>query len=164
MITTIQQCRTGDWQEETARHYKNRLLKEANLEQLTRLPRPQLRQTLETLISQMMTEERAILTQAERNQVVTWILDESTGFGPLEPLLQDSSITEIMVVKPNEIYIERAGRIQKTDVKFRDEQHIRHVVERIIAPLGRHLDEANPMVDARLPDGSRVNAIAPPLC
>lgn len=150
--------------EETARHYKTRLLKEANLEQLTRLPRPQLRQSIETLIAQMMLEERAILTQAERNQVVTWILDESTGFGPLEPLLNDPTITEIMVVRPNEIYIERQGRIDKTEITFRDDQHIRHVVERIIAPLGRHLDEANPMVDARLPDGSRVNAVAPPLC
>lgn len=152
------------WLEEQTRHYKNRLLKESNLEQLTRLPRPQLRKTLEALLSQMMTEERAILTQAERSQVVTWILNESTGLGPLEPLLQDDQITEIMVVRPQEIYVERQGRIERVDTHFRDEQHVRHVVERIIAPLGRHLDESNPMVDARLPDGSRVNAIAPPLC
>jgi pilus assembly protein CpaF len=154
----------GESLEEIAQRYKGRLLKEANLDQLTRLPRPQLRQTLESLVSTMMNEDRLILTQAERQQVVTWIIDESAGFGPLEPLLQDPSVTEIMVVRPNEVYIEREGRIERSPVRFRDQQHVRHVVERIIAPLGRHLDEASPMVDARLPDGSRVNAIAPPLC
>jgi pilus assembly protein CpaF len=128
------------------------------------LPRSQLRQTLEALVSQMLTTDRVILTQSERQHVVTWILDETVGYGPLEPFLQDPSITEIMVVQPQEIYVERAGRIERVDARFRDVQHIRHVVERIIAPLGRHLDESTPMVDARLPDGSRVNAIAQPLC
>ncbi len=156
--------RGGDYLEEMARRYKSRLLQEANLDQLTRLPRPQLRQTLEALVSQMLTTDRVILTQAERQHVVGWILDETVGFGPLEPLLQEPAITEIMVVKPQEIYVERSGRIERVDARFRDVQHVRHVVERIIAPLGRHLDESTPMVDARLPDGSRVNAIAQPLC
>jgi len=155
--------RGGGYLEETAQRYKSRLLQEANLDQLTRLPRPQLRKTLEGMVTQMLAADRVILTQAERQQMVTWILNETVGYGPLEPLLQDPEITEIMVVRPDEVYVERGGRIEPVNIRFRDDQHVRHVVERIIAPLGRHLDELVPMVDARLPDGSRVNAIAPPL-
>ncbi len=156
--------RSGTYLEEIAQQYRARLLQEANLDQLAGLPRPKLRQTLESLVTQMMTADRVILTQSERQQLVNLILDETVGYGPLEPLLQDPTVTEVMVVRPDEVYVERDGRIERVSVRFRDLQHVRHVVERIIAPLGRHLDELTPMVDARLPDGSRVNAIAPPLC
>lgn len=156
--------RSNTYLEETVQRYRTRLLQEANLDQLAGLPRPKLRQTLESLVTQMLAADRVILTQSERQQLVNLILDETVGYGPLEPLLQDPTITEVMVVQPDEVYVERDGRIERVNVRFRDLQHVRHVVERIIAPLGRHLDELTPMVDARLPDGSRVNAIAPPLC
>jgi pilus assembly protein CpaF len=91
------------------------------------------------------------------------VLDEIVGFGPITPLLQDSEITEVMVNGPNQVYVERGGRIEATSVRFRDADHVLHTIERIVAPIGRRIDEGSPMVDARLPDGSRVNAIVPPL-
>ncbi|HEY69845.1 MAG TPA: CpaF family protein [Anaerolineae bacterium] len=100
-------------------------------------------------------EQRALLTRA--------IVDRIVGFGPLELLLEDPTISEIMVNDPENVFIERDGRIEQVDVRFRDETHLRHVIDRIVAPIGRRIDESSPLVDARLPDGSRVNAIIPPL-
>ena len=91
------------------------------------------------------------------------MLDEVAGFGPIEPLLADHSINEVMVNGPRRIYVERAGKIERVDVTFRDDEHVLNIIDRIITPLGRHIDETSPRVDARLPDGSRVNAIIKPL-
>lgn len=91
------------------------------------------------------------------------VLDEIVGFGPITPLLQDPEITEVMVNGPDQVYVERGGKIESTSVRFRDADHVLHTIERIVAPIGRRIDEGSPMVDARLPDGSRVNAIIPPL-
>lgn len=99
----------------------------------------------------------------EKNRIARELYDEICGFGPLEPLLADSAISEIMVNGHRQVYVERAGRLSLSNVTFRDEDHVRSIIDRIVSPLGRHIDEANPMVDARLPDGSRVNAIIPPL-
>ncbi|HWS41807.1 MAG TPA: ATPase, T2SS/T4P/T4SS family, partial [Pseudoflavonifractor sp.] len=99
----------------------------------------------------------------EKNRIARELYDEICGFGPLEPLLADSAISEIMVNGHRQVYVERSGRLSLSNVTFRDEEHVRSIIDRIISPLGRHIDEANPMVDARLPDGSRVNAIIPPL-
>ncbi|HYK73772.1 MAG TPA: CpaF family protein, partial [Pseudoneobacillus sp.] len=88
---------------------------------------------------------------------------ESVGFGPLETLLKDDDITEILVNGPKEVFIERRGRLEQSDITFRDEAHVRHIIDRVVAPLGRRVDESSPMVDARLPDGSRVNAVIPPI-
>lgn len=106
---------------------------------------------------------RHILSSEARRQVVTSVVDATLGLGPLEPLLRDPTVTEVMVNGPAHVWVERAGRIQRTTARFADADHLLHVIDRIIAPLGRRLDEASPMVDARLPDGSRVNAVMPPL-
>lgn len=143
--------------------YKQRLLREANLESLTALPRPQLRDALLSLVKQWLVEEKVIISRQDQEQLLTIITDEATGFGPLESLLSDPDITEIMVNRPDEIWIERQGRLHLTLVRFKDEQHVRHILERIVAPIGRRVDESCPMVDARLPDGSRVNGVIPPV-
>jgi len=147
-----------------ARHYRDRLLREADLDKLTALPPHVLRAKIEALVSAMIREEGRVISHADRARLITIITNEAAGFGPLELLLRDPSVTEIMVNGPDEIYIERGGMLQRRpDVRFRDEDHIRHIIDRIVSPLGRRIDESSPMVDARLPDGSRVNAIIPPL-
>ena len=106
---------------------------------------------------------RHILPADSRRRVVAAVVDATLGLGPLEPLLRDASVTEVMVNGPAHVWVERGGRITRVDTRFTDADHLLHVIDRIIAPLGRRLDEASPMVDARLPDGSRVNAVMPPL-
>ncbi|WP_277679683.1 CpaF family protein [Gracilibacillus dipsosauri] len=149
--------------DELINHFKQRLLNEANLESITSLPPKERKSTIERLVLQMVSEEKLIVKKSELKQIVDFIIHESVGYGPLEKLLDDDTITEIMVNGPSEIFIERNGRLSKTDVRFRDEKHIRHIIDRIIAPLGRRIDESSPMVDARLHDGSRVNAVLPPI-
>lgn len=153
----------NDQLEQLARHFRDRLLKEHDIRELAAMPRPRLRRTLESNIQSLMSEERRILSHSQQAQLIATVLDETVGYGPLERLLGDQEITEIMVVSPNEVYIEKNGRLQQVNVDFRDDDHILHVLERIIAPIGRRLDESSPMVDARLPDGSRVNAVIPPI-
>ena len=110
-----------------------------------------------------MDEEITLVPQVERKRIIPEVLAEVIGYGPIEPLLKDDTITEIMVNNAGQVYIERKGKLELTDVTFRDDAHVMHVIEKIIAPIGRRIDESSPMVDARLPDGSRVNAIIPPL-
>lgn len=111
----------------------------------------------------MLEEERVIIPRSEMDQIIQRIINDSVGYGPLESLLKDDDITEIMVNGPTDIFIEKKGKLSKTDTNFKDEEHIRHIIDRIIAPIGRRVDESSPMVDARLPDGSRVNASIPPV-
>lgn len=122
-----------------------------------------LRDVVTRISNIVMDEEITLVPQVERKRIIPEILDEVLGFGPIEPLLKDVSISEIMVNNANQVYIERNGKLELTDVTFRDDAHVMHIIEKIIAPLGRRIDESSPMVDARLPDGSRVNAIIPPL-
>ena len=149
--------------DELARHFKARLLKETDLEKLTKMPSVELRVTLDRLIGRYLADEQVVISQQDRDRLITRIIDESVGYGPLEPLLEDPDITEVMVNGPEEIYYEKKGRIHQTDIHFRDEEALRHVIDRIVAPLGRRVDVSSPMVDARLPDGSRVNAVIPPI-
>lgn len=149
--------------EQLADHYRDRLLRETNLDRLTALPRHELEQTLSGTVQQMLTEEKRILTRRDRDDLLALILNESIGYGPLEALLNDPTVSEIMVNGPEEVYVERHGRLEFTDVCFRDQAHVRHIISRIIAPIGRRIDESSPMVDARLPDGSRVNAVISPV-
>ncbi|WP_102349121.1 CpaF family protein [Bacillus sp. Marseille-P3661] len=155
----VGQTQVDQW----VRHYKNRLIKEANLESITMLPPMERKKTIERLVIQMINEERVIITSDQTEQIIEQIINESVGYGPLESLLRDESITEIMVNGANEVFIERHGKLEKSNVKFKDDQHVRHIIDRIIAPLGRRIDESSPMVDARLQDGSRVNAVIPPI-
>ena len=121
--------------------------------------RMQVRQVVEYLLDGKPVE----LTDSERERVVEMLIDDVVGLGPIESLLRDRSISDILVNAPNEVYIERAGRLEEVDVRFRDEKHLLRVIDRIVAGAGRRIDDVTPMVDARLPNGSRVNAVIPPL-
>jgi len=122
-----------------------------------------LRQQVESMIEAVTRDEGVVLSRSERSQLLSDVLNEMIGLGPIEPLVADPSVSEIMVNSPTQVYVERNGKLQLSDVKFRDNRHVLNVIEKIVAPLGRRVDEASPMVDARLKDGSRVNAIIPPL-
>ena len=121
------------------------------------------RAKVEELIERIIRQRQFTVTRDERLRLVQGMVDEIMGLGPLEPLLADDTITEVMVNGPKQIYIERGGKIQRVDTAFMSEEHVMRIVDRIIAPLGRRLDESSPRVDARLPDGSRVNVIIAPL-
>jgi pilus assembly protein CpaF len=123
----------------------------------------EVRETIEGLFNTILTQENIVLSRTERTKLFEQIVAEILGLGPLEPLLADETITEIMVNGPNRVYIERKGRIEKTEVAFQDNDHVRRIIDRIVAPLGRRIDESSPMVDARLKDGSRVNAVIQPI-
>ena len=111
----------------------------------------------------VMDEEAVPIPRIERGRIIAELVDEVLGYGPIDVLLKDDSVSEVMVNSPSQVYAERKGKLVLTDIQFRDDAHVMHVIEKIVAPLGRRIDESSPMVDARLPDGSRVNAIIPPL-
>jgi pilus assembly protein CpaF len=123
-----------------------------------------LRAAIEDHLQRILTEEGIVLGRAERTRLYESVVAEILGYGPIQPFLADDSITEVMVNGANEVYIERDGKIEKTDISFRNNEHVMHIIDRIVQPLGRRIDENSPYVHARLPDGSRVNAIIPPLC
>jgi pilus assembly protein CpaF len=114
-------------------------------------------------VTEELTLDRTPLTRDERREIVRQLTDDILGYGPLEPLLRDDTITEIMVNAPDRVYIERNGKLEHTNVRFVDESHVMRIIDKIVSQVGRRVDESSPMVDARLPDGSRVNAIIPPL-
>ncbi len=115
------------------------------------------------IVERLIDDERHIIPSASRRHIVQSVIDEVLGLGLLEVLLRDPSVSEVMVNGPRDVFVERAGRLTRSEVTFDDEAHVLHVIDRILAPLGRRIDEASPMVDARLADGSRINAIIPPL-
>ncbi len=119
--------------------------------------------SIEEMFNKFIDEDGIVVTRVERQRMLEQIMDEILGFGPIQPLLNDDSITEIMVNGPFRTYVERKGKLQLSDVTFVSDEHVSRVIERIIAPIGRRVDEAKPYEDARLPDGSRVNIIIPPL-
>ncbi len=121
------------------------------------------RDELRRRINRLVDSSPAILSSVEAERLAQAVLDRVIGLGPLEPLLGDPAVDEIMVNDPQRVFVERQGKIEAVDVRFRDAAHLRHVIDRIVAPLGRRIDESSPLVDARLPDGSRVNAVIPPL-
>ncbi|TMB56319.1 MAG: CpaF family protein [Chloroflexi bacterium] len=123
----------------------------------------EVRRQIEELFGKIADEEGLALTRAERVRMLEQITDEILGLGPLEPLLRDETITELMINGPQQVYIERDGILELTNVTFQNDEHVMKIIQRIIAPIGRRIDESSPMVDARLADGSRVNAIIPPL-
>lgn len=115
------------------------------------------------VIADILDKNYSFLTFSDRQQISQEVMDEVLGLGPIEPLNSDDSISEIMINGPKQVFIEKSGKIQLTDIAFRDDDHVKRIIDKIVAPLGRKIDESTPMVDARLPDGSRVNAIIPPL-
>ncbi len=123
----------------------------------------EVRSTIQELFEQVLAEENIVLSRPERQRLFEQITAEIIGFGPLQPLLDDDTITEVMVNGATNIYIERVGKISRVPVSFESDEHVMRIIDRIVAPLGRRIDESSPYVDARLPDGSRVNAIIPPI-
>lgn len=146
-----------------AEHYKTRLLSDSNLQSLAQLSQGEMRLRIEQIISGFMTEEKVVISRQDKEILIGRILDESVGYGPLEPLINDPTITEILINGYKEVYVERRGRLELSPVVFKDDFHVRHIIDRIVAPIGRRIDESSPMVDARLPDGSRVNAVISPI-
>ena len=138
------------------------VLDRVELERLARLPAEQVRQEIGGLIARILEEDKAPVNDLERRQLTTDIHDEMFGFGPLEALLRDPTVSDILVNTHRTTYVERRGRLELTDVTFYDDAHLMKVIEKIVSRVGRRIDESSPMVDARLPDGSRVNAIIPP--
>ena len=140
-----------------------RLLQKLNLDRVTQLKRDVVLSEVSQIIESLATAESMPMTLPERERLAQEILDEVFGLGPLEPLLKDPTISDILVNAPKDVYIERKGLLERTSVQFRDEAHLLAIIDRIVSAVGRRVDESSPMVDARLADGSRVNAIIPPL-
>jgi pilus assembly protein CpaF len=147
--------------------YKNsihrQLIEEIDLESLSRLDENTARERLSEAIKALITRERMPVSAAERDQLVGEVLQELFGLGPLEPLLADGTVSDILVNGYKNVYVERNGKLERTAVRFDDDAHVMRIIDRIVSRVGRRIDEASPMIDARLTDGSRVNAIIPPL-
>ncbi|HTS10952.1 MAG TPA: CpaF family protein [Candidatus Limnocylindrales bacterium] len=140
-----------------------RLLQNLNLERLAELNREAALSELTRIIETLMDADGMPITLMERERLAREVLDEVFGLGPLEPLMRDPSVADILVNSAKNVYVERRGILEKTDIQFRDNAHLRQIIDRIVSAVGRRVDESSPMVDARLADGSRVNAIIPPL-
>ena len=141
----------------------NRLFETLDVSRLESLEANMASQKVTTAIGEILDEEGRLLTDVDRARLIEEIKNELLGLGPLEPLLWDDEITDILVNGPSQVYVERGGKLYLTDVSFQDDQHLMLIIDRIVSQVGRRVDEASPMVDARLPDGSRINAIIPPL-
>ncbi|HZQ54672.1 MAG TPA: CpaF family protein [Bryobacteraceae bacterium] len=139
------------------------LISKLDLEKLSTIQTHRARHAVAGLVQQIIIEEKLPLTAGEKEKVQSDLLDEVFGLGPLETLLRDPRVSDILVNNKDHVYVERGGILQKTDVVFRDDRHILQIIDRIVSKIGRRVDESSPMVDARLPDGSRVNAVIPPL-
>ena len=140
-----------------------RLLDMINLSVIDKMPPEEFRREIGEMVRELLLEENKPLNLTEQNQLVDDILDELLGLGPLEPLLKDASVTDILVNTSAQVFVERQGRLHLTPVRFKDDRHLLRIIDRIVSAVGRRVDESQPMVDARLADGSRVNAIIPPL-
>ena len=134
-----------------------------DLEKLDTYQKKQISEVINDTLNKVLESHNRHLSLADKQKVVKYVIDEIYGFGPINSLIHDPTVTEIMVNSYQNVYVERDGKITKTETSFRDNEHVLHTIDKIITPLGRRIDESSPMVDARLPDGSRVNAIIPPL-
>src|SRR5437870_4945903 len=149
--------------EELKRLIHGKLVDKLDLSRVSDLAGDTLRREIRLVVERLCDTENPLLNRMERERLIDEVLDETFGFGPLEVLLKDPTISDILVNGPHKIYVERRGKLEKTEVKFRDSEHLLQIIDRIVSKVGRRVDETSPMVDARLPDGSRVNAIIPPL-
>ncbi len=139
------------------------LLSRLDLEKLSHVDNSQARQAVTVIVKEIMAEQRVPLSYDEQEKIHAELLDEVFGLGPLEPLLRDPKISDILVNNRDHVFIEKGGKLQRVSTSFRDDRHLMQIIDRIVSRVGRRVDESSPMVDARLPDGSRVNAIIPPL-
>ena len=140
-----------------------KLLERLNLSTLSDRDEDEAVTEVRKIVRNLLDSEATPLNLEEREELVEQVLHEVFGLGPLEPLVNDPSISDILVNTYNQVYVERNGRLERTDVRFKDDRHLLQVIDRIVSAVGRRIDDSSPMVDARLPDGSRVNAIIPPL-
>jgi pilus assembly protein CpaF len=145
------------------RRIHNKLVDKLDLTKVGELEGDTLRREIRLVVEHLCDTDDSLLNRNERERLIEEVLDETFGFGPLELLLKDVSISDILINGPKNIFVERRGRMEKTNVEFRDNAHLMQIIDRIVSKVGRRVDEVSPMVDARLPDGSRVNAIIPPL-
>src|SRR5580704_5452867 len=156
------QAYTAEYQElKFALHRK--LLDRINLEALSSVASERVRNEVRSAVARLVEEEKTPLSIVEKDRVIEEVLDEVFGLGPLEPLLADPTISDILVTGPRLVYVERAGKLYRTPVEFKDNAHLLRIIEKIVSRVGRRVDESSPLVDARLPDGSRVNAAIPPV-
>jgi pilus assembly protein CpaF len=156
------QSYTPEYQElKFALHRK--LLDRINLEALSSVASERVRNEVRVAVARLVEEERAPLSITEKDRIIEEVLDEVFGLGPLEPLLADPTISDILVTTPALVFVERAGKLYRTPVEFKDNAHLLRIIEKIVSRVGRRVDESSPLVDARLPDGSRVNAAIPPV-
>ncbi|WP_390622563.1 CpaF family protein [Thermogemmata fonticola] len=149
--------------EELKRQIHAKLVERLDFTRVRDLASDALRRDIRRVVEHLCDTENPLLNRLEREKLIEEILDETLGFGPLEVLLKDPTISDILVNGPYQVYVERRGKLEKTDVKFRDNDHLLQIIDRIVSKVGRRVDETSPMVDARLPDGSRVNAVIPPI-
>jgi pilus assembly protein CpaF len=149
--------------EELKRLIHGKLVDKLDLSRVSDLEGETLRREIRLVVERLCDTENPLLNRMERERLIDEVLDETFGFGPLEVLLKDPTISDILVNGPHNVFVERRGKLEKTEVKFRDNDHLLQIIDRIVSKVGRRVDETSPMVDARLPDGSRVNAIIPPL-
>jgi pilus assembly protein CpaF len=140
-----------------------KLLDRINLEALSSMAGERVRAEIRAAVAKLVDEEKTPLSLVEKDRVIEEILDEVFGLGPLEPLLQDPTISDILVTTPRLVYVERGGKLYRTPVEFKDDAHLLRIIEKVVSRVGRRVDESSPLVDARLPDGSRVNAAIPPV-
>src|SRR5579872_5067318 len=140
-----------------------KLLNRLNLEALAQADRQRAESEIRTLLTELLSEESTPLNMSERENLFVELLDDVFGLGPLEPLLRDPSISDILVNTCKHVFVERGGVLERVPANFQDDRHLMRVIDRIVSGVGRRVDDSSPMVDARLPDGSRVNAIIPPL-
>ena len=140
-----------------------KLLDRINLEALSSMAGERVRTEIRSAVARLVDEEKTPLSLVEKDRVIEEILDEVFGLGPLEPLLQDPTVSDILVTTPRLVYVERNGKLYRTSVEFKDDAHLLRIIEKIVSRVGRRVDESSPLVDARLPDGSRVNAAIPPV-
>ena len=165
MAPTLRGPDTGTLEtlENLKRDIHNKLVDKLDLTKVGELQGEVLRREIRLVVEHLCDSEETLLNRAEREQLIEEVLDETFGLGPLEMLLKDQTISAILINGPKSVYVERRGKLEKTEVEFRDNQHLLQIIDRIVSKVGRRVDEVSPMVDARLPDGSRVNAIIPPL-
>ena len=149
--------------EDLKRQIHSKLVERLDLSRVKDLSSDSMRRDIRRAIEHLCDTENPLLNRIEREKLIEEILDETLGFGPLEPLLKDPTVSEIMVNGPKKIYVERRGKIEKSEVLFRDNDHLLQIIDRIVSKVGRRVDETSPLCDARLPDGSRVNAVIPPI-
>ncbi len=161
-LRTAEQSKLEEF-EVIKRRIHSRLVDKLDLSRVGDMKGDALKREIRLVVEHLCDAENTLLNRSERDRIVDEVLDETFGLGPLEFLLKDPSISDILINGPKNIFVERKGRLEKTNVEFRDNSHLMQIIDRIVSRVGRRVDETSPMVDARLEDGSRVNAIIPPL-